>query len=101
MRAAMTLALNQSEDCGGFLAALSLGLPLGPFSPSTRDSRVCRLLDECLALPVLRELGLLELCKKFLSFAKAAEMWVWLCFWRIFEGFREFRAVFWRVFHGF
>eukprot|EP00435_Cladocopium_sp_Y103_P025488 s2766_g6.t1 len=70
MRAAMTLAMNQSEDCGGFLAALSLGLPLGPFSPSTRDSRVCRLLDECLALPVLRELGLLELCKKFLSFAK-------------------------------
>lgn len=70
MRAAMTLAMNQSEDCGGFLAALSLGLPLGPFSPSTRDLRVCRLLDECLALPVLRELGLLELCKKFLSFAK-------------------------------
>ncbi|CAJ1435436.1 unnamed protein product [Effrenium voratum] len=70
MRAAMTLAMNQSEDCGGFLAAISLGLPLGPYSPSTRDPRCCRLLDECLALPVLRELGLLDLCKKFLTFAK-------------------------------
>ncbi|OLP74225.1 hypothetical protein AK812_SmicGene46301, partial [Symbiodinium microadriaticum] len=29
MRAAMTLAMNQSEDCGGFLATLSMGLPLG------------------------------------------------------------------------
>ena len=37
------------KDCGGFMAALSLGLPLGPFSPSTRDSRACRLLDECRA----------------------------------------------------
>ena len=64
-----------------------------PFSPSTRDSRVCRLLDECLALPVLRELGLLELCKKFLSFAKEqhhSPAWGfknhWVC-WFLTSGF--------------
>jgi len=70
MRAAMTLQMLQTEDSGGFLSALSMGLPLGPFCPSSRDARVCRLLDECLALPVLREIGLLDCCRKFLTFAK-------------------------------
>jgi len=70
MRSAMTLAMLQAEDSGGFLAALSMGVPLGPFCPSSCDSRVCRLLDECLALPVMREVGLLECCRKFLNFAK-------------------------------
>lgn len=70
MRSAMTLAMLQSEDSGGILTTISMGLPLGPLAPSSRDSRVCRLLDECLALPVLRELGLLDVCRKFLTFAK-------------------------------
>eukprot|EP00929_Paragymnodinium_shiwhaense_P015932 TRINITY_DN124015_c0_g1_i1.p1 TRINITY_DN124015_c0_g1~~TRINITY_DN124015_c0_g1_i1.p1 ORF type:complete len:730 (-),score=139.68 TRINITY_DN124015_c0_g1_i1:109-2298(-) len=70
IRAAMTLCMLQSDDCGGFLASLSMGLPLGPYCGSTCDTRVCRLLDECLALPVLREMGLFEVCKRFLSFAK-------------------------------
>merc|ERR1712176_623919 len=47
-----------------------MGLPLGPLGSSTRDTRVCRLLDECLSLPVLRDLGLLDVLRKFLVFAK-------------------------------
>eukprot|EP00404_Azadinium_spinosum_P041209 CAMPEP_0180824594 /NCGR_PEP_ID=MMETSP1038_2-20121128/72519_1 /TAXON_ID=632150 /ORGANISM="Azadinium spinosum, Strain 3D9" /LENGTH=490 /DNA_ID=CAMNT_0022866997 /DNA_START=1 /DNA_END=1473 /DNA_ORIENTATION=+ len=66
----MTLAMLQSEDCGGFLSSLTMGMPLGPFGAATRETRVCHVLDECLALPVLRDLGLLEMCRKFLTFAK-------------------------------
>jgi len=62
--------MMQSEDCGGFLSSLTLGLPLGPMGAATRDERVCRLLDECLALPVLRDLGLFDVCRKFLHFMK-------------------------------
>ncbi|CAE8665216.1 unnamed protein product [Polarella glacialis] len=70
MRACMSLVMCQSEDCGGFLSSLTMGLPLGPLCPASRDARVCRLLDECLALPVLRDIGLLDVCRKFLTFAK-------------------------------
>lgn len=70
VRTAVTLAMMQSEDCGGFLASLTLGLPLGPLAAATRDERVCRLLDECLALPVLRDLGLFDVLRKFLLFMK-------------------------------
>lgn len=70
VRAAMTLCLLQSEDCGGFLSSFTMGLPLGPKCGATRDSRVCRMLDECLSLPVLRDIGLLDVCRKFLRFAK-------------------------------
>lgn len=70
VRAAMTISMMQSEDSGGLLSALTLGLPLGPFSTATRDARGCRLLDECIALPVLRDTGLFDVCRKFLLFAK-------------------------------
>jgi len=70
VRAAMTVGIMQSEDSGGFLSALTVGVPLGPLCGPTRDTRVCRLLDECLALPVLRDLGLFDVCKKFLVFIK-------------------------------
>jgi len=70
VRAAMTLALLQSGDSGGFLASLTMGLPLGPLGGATRDTRVCRMLDESLALTVLRDLGLLDACRRFLGFAK-------------------------------
>lgn len=70
VRTALTVAMMQSEDCGGFLTSLTLGLPLGPLAAGTKDVRVCRLLDECLALPVLRDLGLFDVCRKFLKFLK-------------------------------
>jgi len=71
VRAAMTMVVLQSEDCGGFVAALTMSLPLGPYCRrKTRDSRVCRILDECLALPVLREVGLFSVGFKLLVFLK-------------------------------
>lgn len=70
VRAAITVALLQSEECGGLLSAMTMNLPLGPRGGATRDARVCRLLDECLALAVLRDIGLFDICRKFLSFIK-------------------------------
>lgn len=72
VRAAMTIGILQSEECGGFVSALTVGLPLGPLGGPTRETRVCRLLDECLSLPVLRDLGLFDMARKFLLFAKEA-----------------------------
>eukprot|EP00928_Gymnodinium_smaydae_P088991 TRINITY_DN73008_c0_g1_i1.p1 TRINITY_DN73008_c0_g1~~TRINITY_DN73008_c0_g1_i1.p1 ORF type:complete len:665 (-),score=115.86 TRINITY_DN73008_c0_g1_i1:290-2284(-) len=70
VRAAMTVSMLQSEDSGGFLSGFTMSLPLGPYGEATRDARVCRLLDECLAMPVLRDCGLFDCCRKFLTFAK-------------------------------
>lgn len=70
VRALTTICMLQVEDSGGLLSSLTFGLPLGPFSPSTRDTRVCRLLELCLSLPVLRDAGLFDVCRKFLRFAK-------------------------------
>ena len=47
-----------------------MGIPLGPDAGPTFDERVCRILDECLSLPVLREFGLFDMCRKFLEMLK-------------------------------
>mmetsp|Transcript_60146 Transcript_60146/g.169669 ORF Transcript_60146/g.169669 Transcript_60146/m.169669 type:complete len:719 (+) Transcript_60146:52-2208(+) len=70
VRAAMTVAILQSADCGGLLSSLTTGMPLGPLGGATRETRVCRLLDECLGLPVMREVGLHDVHRKFLVFIK-------------------------------
>lgn len=70
VRSAVTLMLQQSEECGGFISSISMCHPMGPNMKPTKDSRVCRLLDECLSIGVLRELGLFGTLKKFLTFCK-------------------------------
>eukprot|EP00927_Polykrikos_kofoidii_P029425 TRINITY_DN25448_c0_g2_i1.p1 TRINITY_DN25448_c0_g2~~TRINITY_DN25448_c0_g2_i1.p1 ORF type:complete len:681 (+),score=88.71 TRINITY_DN25448_c0_g2_i1:129-2171(+) len=70
VRAAMTISMLQIEKSGGLVASLTMGIPLGPVMPPTKDARVCRLLDECLAVPFLLEIGLFDMCRKFMEFAK-------------------------------
>lgn len=70
-RACICLAVQQSEECGGLLSSLTMGHPIGreAITPA-KDGRVCRLLDECLSIGVLRDVGLFEIARKFLEFIK-------------------------------
>ncbi|TEB18320.1 hypothetical protein C9890_0407 [Perkinsus sp. BL_2016] len=70
IRNIVTLSLLQSEESGGILASLTLGIPNAQMGLATRDRRVCELLDTCLSLPVLRELGMFAFIKKFIEFVK-------------------------------
>ena len=78
IRNIVTLSLLQSEESGGVLSCLTLGVPhAGPGGSgdgsrglATRDRRVCELLDTCLSLPVLRDLGMFGFVKKFIEFVK-------------------------------
>ena len=60
---------QQCEENGGLLSCLTMGNPVCP-GRAGRDGRVCRLLDECLSVRVFREIGLLDVCRKFLEFLK-------------------------------
>ena len=71
VRSALTLQLMQSDELGGLITSLTLGIPLGPDLPPTRDERVFHLLDACLSLPLLRDFGLTNLTRKFLCFLKS------------------------------
>lgn len=71
IRSAITLQLLQSEEMGGILTSLTLGIPLGSDLPPTRDERTFQLLDTCLAIPTLRQMGLSTLTKRFLGFLKS------------------------------
>jgi len=71
VRSAITLQMMQSDEVGGILNSMTLGIPLGPDLPPTRDERVFQLLDTCLAIPVFRQLGLLAVTRKFLEFLKS------------------------------
>jgi len=70
VRSAITLMLNQSEECGGFAFSTTMCHPLAPGMKPTKDTRVCTLLDECLSVGVLRDLGLFQTLKQFLTFCK-------------------------------
>ena len=69
-RQAISLNLLQSEEIGGIVNSLTLGIPLGADLPPTRDERSVHLFEICLSIPVLRELGLYSLTKKFSIFLK-------------------------------
>jgi len=70
VRTAITLGMMQSEEFSGFISSFTFGIPTGPDAPPTRDERLCRLFDECLCLSILREFGMLDICRKFLEFLK-------------------------------
>ena len=71
IRSAITVQLLQSEELGGIVNALTLGIPLGSDLGPTRDDRTLHITDMCLSLPVLREVGMFGLVKKFSSFLKS------------------------------
>ena len=74
LRQAITLQLLQSDELGGIVSSLSLGVPLGADLPPTRDDRTFQLTDLCLSLPVMREYGLFKMAKRFLTFIKAVAL---------------------------
>jgi hypothetical protein len=71
IRSAITLQLMQSDELGGLITSLTLGIPLGIDVPPTREGRVFHLLDSCLSIPVFRSFGLSFMTRKFLSFIKS------------------------------
>lgn len=72
IRLAIDLVVQQSEEHGGLMSALTLCHPIGSTAAqwSPKDARVCRLLDECLAVSALREMGLFDVCRKYMEFLK-------------------------------
>jgi hypothetical protein len=70
IRTSITLQLMQSDEVGGILNSMTLGIPLGPDLPPTRDERAYQLLDTALSVPILRNFGLLTIAKKFLEYLK-------------------------------
>jgi GH15 family glucan-1,4-alpha-glucosidase len=73
-RQAISLQLLQSDEIGGIMNSMTLGIPLGSDLPPTRDDRTIQLTDMCLSLPVVRELGMHAFTKKFCVFLKSVCM---------------------------
>uniref|UniRef100_A0A0G4GTT1 Uncharacterized protein n=1 Tax=Chromera velia CCMP2878 TaxID=1169474 RepID=A0A0G4GTT1_9ALVE len=70
IRAAITLKLLTAEETGGLVSSLTLAIPLGEHGPPTRDERVYRIMEECLAIGVLRDYGMTEIYRRFIKFLK-------------------------------
>ena len=71
IRSAITLQMMQSDEVGGIVGSFTLGIPLGPDLPPTKDERTFQLPELCLSIPVLRQFGLLRMCRKFFEFLKS------------------------------
>ena len=71
IRAAITLQMMQSDEVGGIVGSLTLGIPLGPDLPPSKDERTFQLPELCISVPVLRQFGLMRMCRKFFEFLKS------------------------------
>ena len=71
VRTAITVQLLQSEELGGLVNALTLGIPLGSDLPPSRDERTFQITDACVSVPVLRQIGLFQVVKRFTTFLKS------------------------------
>lgn len=71
VRSAITLQMMQSDEVGGIITSLTLGIPLGPDLAPSKDERNFQLPELCVALPVLRQFGLHKMSRKFFEFLKS------------------------------